>query len=97
MNALAAAWARRYGAADGKSAFDQWYGTARLGRLAGKKVIPGPNGKGVTWYRDGVMWLAKNQNADGSWGRDGLGQGLVDQDRVIATSFALLFLGPPRR
>jgi hypothetical protein len=97
LKAGLADWAKRYGAADGKSAFYQWYGTARLGRLAGKKVIPGPDGKGVNWYRDGVAWLAKNQNADGSWGRDGFGQGLVDQDRVIATSFGLLFLGTPRR
>jgi hypothetical protein len=96
LRAGLADWAKRYGREDGKSVFYQWYGTARLGRLAGKKAIPGPNGKDANWYQDGVAWLVKNQDKDGSWGRNG-GQTQVDADRVIATSFALLFLGPPRR
>jgi hypothetical protein len=89
-------WVKRYGTEDGQSVFYQWHGTARLGGLVGKESIPGPDGKAVNWYTDGVAWLAKHQNEDGSWGRSGLGKG-VDADRVIATSFGLLFLGPPKR
>ena len=64
LRAGLADWAKRYGREDGKSVFYQWYGTARLGRLAGKKAIPGPNGKDANWYQDGVAWLVKNQDKD---------------------------------
>jgi hypothetical protein len=77
-----------------KSAFYQWYGTARLGRLAGKKLAP-PAGPAIDWYRDGATWLVKNQKPDGSWALPSGTQ--VDKDPIVGTSFGLLFLGGAKK
>ena len=47
------------------------------------KVIPEP-----AWYNDGVEFLRKTQNEDGSW-QDEIGHGV---DRAVDTAFAVLFL-----
>jgi hypothetical protein len=51
--------------------------------------------RALNWYADGAAWLVKHQNEDGSWGRPGF-RNQLDADPVIATSFGLLTLGPPR-
>jgi hypothetical protein len=77
-----------------KSAFYQWYGTARLGRLAGKKLVT-PAGPAIDWYRDGATWLVKNQKPDGSWTVKSGSR--VDEEPIIGTSFGLLFLGGAKK
>ena len=67
--------------------FYGFYGIERTGRLTGRRFIGGHD-----WYRVGCQWLVNGQNADGSWGN---GAGL-DGNKVVATCFALLFLGKGR-
>lgn len=55
----------------------------RAARLSGKRFI-----KQHDWYREGSRYLIGEQRKDGSW----VGRGFGETDRVIATSFALLFL-----
>jgi hypothetical protein len=76
-----------------KSSFYEWSDTARLGRLGAK--LDRANGAAINWYRDGATWLLKNQNPDGSW--TSKQQHSLDSSPVLTTSFALLFLGPPRK
>lgn len=64
-----------------------FYGIERTGRLTGQRFIGGHD-----WYRVGCQWLVTMQNQDGSWGN---GAGL-DGNKVVATCFALLFLGKGR-
>ena len=64
-----------------------FYGIERTGRLTGQRFIGGHD-----WYRIGCQWLVNKQNADGSWGND---SGL-DGNKIVATCFALLFLGKGR-
>ncbi len=63
------------------------YGLERAGRLTGRRYLGG-----CDWYREGAIELVQLQNKlDGSW------QGkLVESQQVLATSFALLFLGKGR-
>jgi hypothetical protein len=76
-----------------KSAYYERYGTARLGRLGAK--LDRADGTAINWYRDGATWLVKNQNPNGSWPTKR--EHSLDSYPVITTSFALLFLGPPRK
>jgi RNA polymerase sigma factor (sigma-70 family) len=66
--------------------------TAGLGRLTGTDVFKAGDQE-VYWYRDRAKQLVTDQNPDGSWS---LGQNL-DADPVLATAFALYFLGPERK
>lgn len=77
-----------------KSIFARAFATARLGRLIGKQTVRVAEKKDVEWYRDGVDWLAEHQGADGSWSAE-TDNSPFDKHKVIATSFALLFLGKP--
>jgi len=69
------------------------YGMERVGRLTGHRFI-GRN----DWYREGADALVQDQLRDelglgGYW----QGKGHGEEDRLIATSFALLFLAKGRR
>src|SRR5262249_54103350 len=63
------------------------YGIERAGRLSGQRYLGEHD-----WYRTGSEYLVANQNANGSWKGDRLGEDAP----VIATSFALLFLSKGR-
>jgi Domain of unknown function (DUF4159) len=63
------------------------YGIERTGRLTGQRFLGGHD-----WYRVGCQCLVNSQNNDGSWG-DGRG---LDGNPIVATCFALLFLGKGR-
>jgi hypothetical protein len=63
------------------------YGLERAGRLTGERFLGGHD-----WYREGCEFLVHIQTADGYWPS----LGGHDQWKVIATSFALLFLSKGR-
>jgi len=64
------------------------YGVERVGRLTAHRFIGGHD-----WYREGAEWLvAKQDSISGFW--KGIGHG--EDDPLIATSFALLFLSKGR-
>ena len=76
-------------AIESKSTFYNIYGIERVGRLSGQRFI----GK-YDWYREGCDYLVRTQGKDGSWSSDsGVAE---DQTKVMATSFALLFLSKGR-
>lgn len=65
------------------------YGVERIGRLTGRRFI----GK-HDWYRAGAQMFVEAQDSlRGFWS----GTGYAEDDPVIATSFALLFLAKGRR
>ncbi len=76
---------------------DRWllyylYGVERVGRLTARRFIGEHD-----WYREGAEFLIKNQNkiGGGYWSRNDPTK--VEEDKVIATSLALLFLSKGRR
>jgi hypothetical protein len=72
-----------------RNRFYSLYGIERAGRLSGQRFIGGND-----WYRLGCEYLVNNQNGDGSWSNPGNATG--EADRILATSFALLFLSKGR-
>jgi len=61
------------------------YGVERAGRLSGQRFF-GPH----DWYREGAGYLIEGQAVrDGSWSASFTA---IETDKVVATSFALLFL-----
>ncbi len=68
--------------------FYGFYGIERAGRLTGRRFIGGHD-----WYRVGCRCLINSQHGDGSWGDDKFE---LDGLPIVATSFALLFLGKGR-
>ncbi|MGD0093029.1 MAG: DUF4159 domain-containing protein [Planctomycetota bacterium] len=58
------------------------YAMERIGVLTGQKFIGGHD-----WYREGAEYLVRRQLEDGSWS---------DASGILATEFALLFLGKGR-
>ena len=58
------------------------YALERIGVLTQQKYIGGHD-----WYREGAQYLVRRQRADGSW---------ADSAGLLATEFALLFLGKGR-
>jgi hypothetical protein len=68
------------------------YGVARAGQLAGRRTLSGKQGSPRDWFREGAAYLAAHQEADGSW-QTGTGP---EGNRLITTSFALLFLAKGR-
>lgn len=65
------------------------YGIERTGRLTGQRFIGDHD-----WYREGAAFLLRRQDAlNGAW----QGDGQVERDRVVSSSFALLFLAKGRR
>jgi hypothetical protein len=64
------------------------YGLERAGRLTAQRLI-GPH----DWYREGADWLVRNQDQlSGYWA----GAAPVEDNPLISTSFALLFLSKGR-
>jgi hypothetical protein len=62
---------------------------ARAGKLTGKNEFGATaNTPGVNWRDVGLKFVLAHQEADGSW----KGEGALENNRVVATSFALLFL-----
>jgi hypothetical protein len=60
------------------------YGLERAGRLSGRRFFGDHD-----WYREGADFLVQGQTKrDGSW----RGDGLMENDPVVGTSLALLFL-----
>jgi hypothetical protein len=65
------------------------YGVERVGRLTGQRFIGGHD-----WFREGAEFLVDQQNSlTGFW----RGEFHHEQNSLIATSFALLFLSKGRR
>lgn len=58
------------------------YALERIGVLTGQRYIGGHD-----WYREGAAYLVRKQKPDGSW---------ADNSGILATQFALLFLGKGR-
>jgi hypothetical protein len=77
---------------DGEKGFSApfygFYGVERTGRLTGHRFLQGHD-----WYRVGCQFLVNTQHADGSWAGNGVD---IDANPIVATCFALLFLGKGR-
>ena len=69
-----------------KAPFYGLYGIERTGRLTGQRFLHGHD-----WYRVGCKFLVAAQLGDGRW--EG---GDIDGNPIVATCFALLFLGKGR-
>jgi hypothetical protein len=67
--------------------FYNLYGIERAGRLSGQRFLGRHD-----WYREGCVFLVREQHDDGSWHI----QGAWDKWPVVSTSFALLFLSKGR-
>jgi hypothetical protein len=66
------------------------YALERVGRLTGRRFV----GDRIDWYREGAKYLVKVQDGfTGQW----KGVGRVENNALIGTSFALLFLSKGRR
>lgn len=59
------------------------YGLERAGRMSGLRLIGNHD-----WFREGAAFLVRGQGSDGHW----VGSGAGENEPVIGTSFALLFL-----
>ena len=59
------------------------YGLERAGRMSGLRFIGNHD-----WFREGAAFLVRGQGSDGHW----VGSGAGENEPVIGTSFALLFL-----
>ena len=69
--------------------FYYMYGVERIGRLTGRRFIGRHD-----WYREGAQMLVEQQDKlSGFW----KGKGHGEDNQLIATSFALLFLAKGRR
>ena len=79
--------AEKFSDADLKVPFYGLYGIERAGRLSGERFIGGHD-----WYRVGCQCLVNSQKKDGSWSNPQT----FDGQEIVATSFALLFLGKGR-
>lgn len=66
------------------------YGLERAARLAGRRFV-GPN----DWYRDGAKFLIRIQNPNNGYWSTPRGHG--EDNKLVATSFALLFLSKGKR
>ncbi len=65
------------------------YGIERTGRLTGQRFLGDHD-----WYREGAKFLLRRQDSlKGFW----RGDGPVEQDLLVASSFAILFLAKGRR
>lgn len=78
------------GGGGGNSLMYYLYGVERVGRLSGRRFIGTHD-----WYREGAELLVSWQDSlDGTW----RGTGVVEQNNpMVSTSFALLFLAKGRR
>jgi hypothetical protein len=77
----------RFKIQDRDAVFYNLYGIERVGRLTGQRFLGDHD-----WYREGCEFLVRAQRPEGHWeARTG-----HDKDKVVATSFALLFLSKGR-
>jgi Domain of unknown function (DUF4159)/Prenyltransferase and squalene oxidase repeat len=73
---------------------NQWllyylYGLERAGRFSGRRFFTNNRGERHDWYREGAEYLVSQQNRlTGAWS----GHGQMENDPVLGTSFALMFL-----
>jgi hypothetical protein len=68
------------------------YGVERVGRLTGQRFLHGTKGK-HDWYREGADMFVSAQDKTGIW----RGGNYVEQEPLIGTSLALLFMSKGRR
>lgn len=68
------------------------YSLERVGRLSARRHIAF-GGKSYDWYREGTEQLVRTQKVEGHW----KGTGVGEDSKLIATSFALLFLAKGSR
>ncbi len=66
------------------------YGVERVGRMSGRRFLGSHD-----WFREGAEFLVSEQRKSltGSW----VGTGVAENNPLVATSFALLFLSKGRR
>src|SRR5207302_8904809 len=65
------------------------YGLERAGRFSGRRFFVNSRGQKHDWYQEGTEYLLRRQNrTDGTWRGDGGGE----NNAIIGTSFALIFL-----
>ena len=65
------------------------YGLERAGRFSGRRFFINSRGERHDWYREGAELLVAHQNKlTGAW----RGEGGQENDTVLASSFALMFL-----
>jgi len=64
------------------------YGVERVGRLTGHRFIGRHD-----WYREGAEFLIRRQDLNNGW----RGVGVAEENPLVATSLALLFLSKGRR
>ncbi len=70
------------------------YGMERVGRMTGERYFVNSRGEKFDWYREGAEHIVRKQDDfNGSW--KGVGPG--EDEPLVATSFALLFLSKGRR
>jgi hypothetical protein len=70
------------------------YGVERVGRLTGQRFLVNARGDKHDWYREGAeMLVARQDKLTGKW--EGAHQ--VEQNPIIGTSLALLFMSKGRR
>jgi hypothetical protein len=76
-----------------KSTFYALFAVAELGRAMGANEFKDGD-KAKAWYREGAEKLLKLQKEDGSFASEGKS---IDGQPVLATAFALYFLGPAKK
>jgi hypothetical protein len=65
------------------------YGLERAGRFSGRRFFTNSRGDRHDWYREGAEYLIAQQNKlTGGW----VGHGHMEDDPILGTSFALMFL-----
>ncbi len=88
----------RYNPAAGREAAKGYwlyylYGMERAGRFSGKRFFTNSRGNQFDWYREGAENLLTQQNrVNGSWNGDITFLGKTDNDDIVGTSMALIFL-----
>ncbi len=100
------AWlGRNYSVVRNPGAGDTWllyylYGLERAGRLTATRFIPLPARPGqpdrADWYREGTDWLVRKQAGMEGLDKFWTGGGHGENNPLIGTSFALLFLSKGR-
>src|SRR5262249_2345381 len=75
--------ATNFALSSSQSSFYNLHAIARLGTLSGHRNLGEHD-----WFQEGAKWLLPRRNDDGSFS----GEASIDKEKVLATSFALMFL-----